>query len=62
MTNGVKQRAIVSPMLFTCYIDILLLELKHSSIDCHIDNYSMSAWAHADDITLLHVQLFSIII
>ena len=38
MHNGSKQGAIISPILFTVYIDDLLISLKRSFIGCHIDN------------------------
>ena len=36
VTNGVKQGGVISPIMFTLYIDQLLLRLKKSGIGCHI--------------------------
>ena len=52
MHNGAKQRAIIYPILFTVYIDDLLISLKRSCIGCHIDNQYMGASVYADDINL----------
>ena len=52
-TNGVKQGAILSPLLFCVYMDELLLQLKRSKIGCYIGNMFCGAWGYADDISIL---------
>ena len=47
MKNGVKQGVVLSPVLFTVFIDILLQKLHKSGVGCHIDG------VFADDIALL---------
>jgi len=37
--NGVKQRAIISPIMFCVYIDDLLLSLKTSGVGCYLGNF-----------------------
>ena len=37
MTNGVKQCAVLSPILFTMYIDGLFYELKRVGVGCHMN-------------------------
>ncbi len=37
MSNGVKQGGVLSAMLFTIYVDKLLIRLKDSKIGCHIN-------------------------
>ena len=37
MTNGVKQGAVLSSILFTVYIDGLFYELKRAGVGCHIN-------------------------
>ena len=37
LTNGVKQGAVLSPILFTMYIDGLFYELKRAGVGCHIN-------------------------
>ena len=53
VVNGVRQRAVLSPSLFSLYIDKLLLDLKESGFGCHIGNYFYGASAYADDLILL---------
>lgn len=51
--NGVKQGAIISPILFCVYLDTLLLELKRAGIGCHIGHLFAAVLAYADDVLLL---------
>ena len=53
ITNGVKQGGVISPRMFTIYIDQLLLRLKKSGIGCHIHGKYMGSLGYADDVTLL---------
>ena len=52
-TNGVRQGASISPMLFSLYIDDLFTQLQNSGEGCHIQNQFMGAFSYADDIVLL---------
>ena len=36
VANGVKQGAVISPLLFSIYIDNLLIELKQLGLGCHV--------------------------
>jgi hypothetical protein len=49
----VKQGGVLSPILFTIYIDELLERLKCSKVGCYIGNIFMGALSYADDIALL---------
>ena len=57
MTNGVKQGAVLSPILFTMYIDGLFYELKRAGVGCHINGEYAGAFGYADDIVLLSPSL-----
>ena len=52
-TNGVKQGGVMSPLLFTVYIDELLCRLQQSSVGCYIGNKFCGALGYADDLILL---------
>ena len=49
MTNGVKQGAVLSPKLFTIYIDGLVYELRRACVACHING----EFEYADDVIVL---------
>ena len=53
VTNGVRQGGVLSPILFTIYLDELLIRLKGFGIRCHWDNHFVGASCYADDIALL---------
>ena len=53
VSNGVKQGGVLSPILFTLYLDELLNNLRKSGYGCHIGNVFLGALAYADDVTLI---------
>ena len=54
MSNGVNRGGgVLSAILFTIYIDKLLIKLKSSGLGCRMGNSYVRALLHADDITLL---------
>ena len=57
ISNGVKQGAVLSPILFTDYIDNLLARLRESGVGCHIGGVFAGAFGYADDIVLLAPSL-----
>jgi len=52
-TNGVRQGGVLSPILFTIYLDDLLTGLKDLGVGCHWDGCFVGAVGYADDVALL---------
>ena len=50
--NGVKQGAILSPILFCVYIDGLLDRINKSGLGCHIGHMSYAGIGYADDVCI----------
>ena len=53
ITNGVKQGGVLSPVLFSIYMDELFVSLYASKVGCHIGQQFMGAFGYADDVILL---------
>ena len=53
VSNGVRQGGILSPKLFSMYVDDLSNKLIDSKIGCHIDNHCMNHVMYADDICIM---------
>ena len=52
MSNGVKQVGVLSAILFTLYLDKLLIRLKNYIVGCSINGCYTGALSYNDDITL----------
>ena len=52
VSNGVRQGGVLSPVLFSVYLDTLLVGLKESGVGCHWEGEFAGAFAYADDIVL----------
>ena len=60
ISNGVKQGGVISPLLFSLYIDELFLLLKQSGLGCHVGLTYAGAFGYADDIALVAPSLSSL--
>ena len=53
VTNGVRQGGILSPRLFTVYVDALSESLKQSNVRCHFYSICVNHLFYADDSVLI---------
>lgn len=59
--NGVKQGGVLSPVLFTVYLDELLVRLSKSRAGCYLESTFAGAYAYADDIILLSPSVLGLV-
>ena len=59
-TNGVKQGGVLSPLLFSVYIDELICRLRKSGIGCYIGPHYSSVFGYADDLCIIANSLTSL--
>ena len=59
-SNGVKQGSVLSPILFTLYMDVLLSRFKSCGFGCYIGQSFVGALGYADDIVLLTPTPYSL--
>ena len=53
MSNGVRQGGVLSPVLFSVYINGLLRNLEDSGVGCHLGCEFVGNVCYADDLALL---------
>ena len=58
--NGVKQGGVISPHLFTVYVEPLIKNLRESRLGCHVGPLTSNAFMYADDIIILSPTLFAL--
>ena len=58
ISNGVKQGAELSPILFTDYIDQLLTRLRESGIGCHIEGVFAGAFVYVYLYICIYVYMY----
>jgi hypothetical protein len=51
--NSVKQSAVVSPILFCVYLDVLQAEYKKTGLGCFISAWLAAALVYGDDMILM---------
>lgn len=57
MTIGVKQGGVLSLMLFSIYLNDLLMRLVHSPFECKVGHMYVGAFAYDSDVVLLAPSL-----
>ena len=53
VSNGVKQGGVLSPTLFSCYLDAVIKRLLKAKVGCYIGECYTGCVAYADDVILL---------
>ena len=53
ISNGVRQLGILSPVLFSIYMDDLSVLLSQSGIGCHIDDRCINHVFYPEDLCLM---------
>ena len=56
--NGVRQGAVLSPLLFTLYIDMLFIRFQDLGLGCHIGLIFAGSFGYADDVALVAPTLY----
>ena len=60
VSNGVKQGGVLSPIIFSLYLDKLLVELRELGIGCHMNGLFTGAFSYADDITSIGPSCYAL--
>ena len=53
IVNGTRQGSVLSPALFSIYMDEILLNLRNLGVGCYVGEVFMGAMWYADDLVLL---------
>ena len=62
ISNGVKQGGVLSPVLFSIYLDQLIVQLRHLGMGCYMNSLFTGVFIYADDITLLAPSRVSMVL
>ena len=57
--NGVRKGAVLSPLLFTLYIDMLFIRLQDLGLGCHVGQIFAGSFGYADDVALVAPTLYA---
>ena len=60
VSNGVRQGGVLSPLLFSMYVDGLFMRLCHSGYGCRIGPHFVGADGYADDICILSLTPYGL--
>ena len=60
VANGVKQGAVISPFLFSIYIDNLFKESKQLGLGCRVGPTFAGAFGYADDVAIIAPSLYAL--
>ena len=62
ISNGVKQGGVLCPVLFSIYLDQLIVQLRHLCMGCYMNGLFTGVFIYADDITLLAPSRASMVV
>jgi hypothetical protein len=57
LLTGVKQGGILSPLLFSLFVDVVLTKLEQSCLGCFIGQNCWNSYMYADDLILLSITV-----
>ena len=57
MLSGVRQGGVLSPLLFACYVDCLLVNLENSGLGCFVLKSCLNSFMYAYDLILLSISV-----
>ena len=60
VSNGVKQGAVISLILFSSYMGALFERLKRNTVGCHVGPVYDGAFVYADNVALVAPSLYSL--
>ena len=60
VSNGVRQRGVLSPLLFSVYVDGLFMRLHHSGYGCRLGPHFVGAVGYADDMCILSLTPYGL--
>ena len=59
ISNGTRQGSVLSPAIFSVYIDEILIELRKLGLGCRVGGMWMAAVGFADDLLLMAPSRFA---
>ena len=60
LSCGVRQGGVLSPILFSLYVNDIIVKLKESKLGCCVDGMYIGCILYADDIVLLSPSLYTL--